>query len=273
MKSLLQNLLSIIGASTFLFCMGMLLTRPTNFAAYVPEMIEIGQEKLENPKVRIVLDAGHGGRDGGSVHKPLLEKELTMRVVRMIRERLVEEALSNVEVVLTREGDEYRSLHQRVGVANRYPKAYFVSVHFNGSEYRSAHGTETFYADPKPTIIQNQIRRRLQWEPGVPLIDTRGRRFAETVQRALVERIGSRDRGIRNNPKLVLPREVIGPSILVECVFLSNPKEAARLQQPGALQAIADGIAEGVIAYVRETEGDPYAWISTEQVIDADVSE
>ena len=258
----MQNCLSIFGAGLFLVCMAMILTRPTNFASYVPEIVEEIETRLEDPTVRIVLDAGHGGHDGGSSYVALREKDLTLKVVKLVRDRLEVAQLDNVEVVLTREDDRYLTLHQRVAVANRYPKAFFVSVHFNASKHRSASGTETYHANPKPIIIENQLRRRLKLDPDVPIMDTRGERFANSVQDALVRKLGTRDRGIRNNRKFVLPREVIGPSILVECVFLSNQSEGLKLHRASFLEDIASGITEGILNYVLETDTDPYNGIT-----------
>lgn len=258
MKGYLQNGLSVLGAALFLVCMGLILTRPSNFASYLPEIVEEIELKLEDPTVYIVLDAGHGGTDGGSAYHRLKEKDLALKVVKSVRSKLRAAALSNVKIVLTREDDRYLTLHQRVAVANRYAKSYFVSVHFNASKIRSASGTETFYAHPKPSIIENQLRRRLDIEPDAPIADTRGERFAQSVQEVLVRRLGTRDRGVRNNRSFVLPREVIGPSILVECVFLSSRTEGAKLHNAAFLEEIADSISEGVLDYVRESRLDPY---------------
>lgn len=178
MRSLFQSIFSLLGASAFLVCMGMLLTRPTNFAAYLPEVkevMEVIEQKLEDPTVHVVLDAGHGGIDGGTTNLAMLEKNLALEVCRLVRDEIEGADLENVEVVLTRETDLDLSLHQRVALANRYPKSYFVSIHFNASRHRSASGTETFYAEPKPLIIQNQIRKRLRLKPEAPIDDGRGR--------------------------------------------------------------------------------------------------
>lgn len=266
MRSILQQATSLIGAVAFLVCMGMLLTRPTNFAAYLPEVmevVEVIEKKLEDPTIHVVLDAGHGGIDGGTTNRSLLEKDLALEVCHRVKQKVDASGLEHVEVVLTREDDLYLSLHQRVALANRYAKSYFVSVHFNASRHRSASGTETFYASPKPQIIQNQIRKRLKIGPEVAIEDERGKQFAQTLQQSLVGRIGSRDRGIRNNPKLILPREVIGPSALIECVFRSNPGEAAKLQRSAYLEEIASGIASGIVDYVQATDRDPYAGVVT----------
>ncbi len=262
MRSFLQNVVSLLGALGFLVCMGMLLTRPTNFASYLPEIVEVIEEKFEDPTVHIVLDAGHGGIDGGTSNKALLEKDLALTVARLVRDRVEEAALDHVEVVLTRQDDTWLSLHQRVALANKHPKCYFVSIHFNASRHRSASGTETFFASPKPSIIENQIRRRMRLPLDMPIEDNRGEQFAEIVQRSLVGKLGSRDRGIRNNPNLVLPREIIGPSILVECVFLSNPAESLKLYRKSYLEDIAQGITDGLLEYVEVTSLDPFAGVT-----------
>ena len=156
-----------------------------------------------------------------------------------------------------------------MAIANRFPRSYFVSVHFNASTHRSASGTETYYASPKPTIIQNQLRRHLKLPENTPIEDRRAERFAQSVQNSLLEALGTRDRGIRNNPKFVLPREVIGPSILVECLFLSNQSEGLKLHGRGYIERIASAITEGILDYVHETEIDPFAGITAAPMPDA----
>lgn len=262
MKSLIRNCLSILGALGFLVCMGMLLTRPTNFASYIPDLVEVIEETFEDPTVFVMLDPGHGGIDGGSSNQSLLEKNLALKVCQMVQRKVTVSGLPDVEVVLTRDEDLYLSLYQRVAMANRLPKCFFVSVHFNASRHRSASGTETYYASPKPPIIQNQVLRKLRRTPGLEIVDDRGLQFAEIVQASVVRAIGSRDRGVRNNPKLVLPREIIGPAVLVECVFLSNQREAAQLRQTAFLEDIADGITEGILTYLRQTDRDPFAGVT-----------
>ncbi|MFT4638741.1 MAG: N-acetylmuramoyl-L-alanine amidase [Verrucomicrobiales bacterium] len=259
MKTIFQNALSALGAIGFLVCVGMLLTRPTNFASYLPDLVEVIEQKIEEPIVRIVLDPGHGGIDGGSHNLTLQEKNLALTTARLVKSRINAAQLENVEVVLTRDEDLYLSLHQRVAVANRFSKCYFVSIHYNASVHRSASGTETFFASPKPSIIQSQVRKRLRLDPDTPIRDNRGEKFAASVQESLVLKLGSRDRGVRNNPKLVLPREAIGPAILVECVFLSNRDEAFKLHRNSYIEEIADGITEGILNYVRDTDQDPFA--------------
>ncbi len=265
-RAVFQQILGSIGAVLFVACMGMLLSRPTELVALFPEAIQIIEEQLEDPTVRVVLDAGHGGIDGGAPGPGgLVEKELAMEVVRKVKAGLEAMDMENLEVVLTRRSNaEYLTLHQRVAMTNRYPKVFFVSVHFNGSKHRSASGTETYFASPKPQIIQNQIRRRLRLDDEIPLTDTRGERFAQVIQEHLVSSIGLRDRGIRNNPRLVLPREVIGPSVLVECAFLTNASDAAKVRSSQFRDRVASGITNGILAYLEETEMDPYAGVITD---------
>ena len=264
MKWMFQQVLSLLGAGLFLVCVGMLLTRPTNFAAYLPELVEVVEQQFEDPTVHIVLDPGHGGLDGGAApRKGLVEKELALEVANKVKMLLETENLENVEVVLTREtNSEFPSLAQRVAFANRFPKSYFVSIHFNGSEYRKAMGTETFFAEPKSEISLNQVRRLLGFAVDDQILDVRSERLAQLIQTALVGELGTKDRGIKNHRPFMVTRETMGPAVLAEIAFLSNPTEADRIAQADFRSRAASAIAEGILKYLQETEQDPFAGIS-----------
>lgn len=135
-------------------------------------------EAIDAPKIPckgkrvIVLDPGHGGfgkKLGGSdanhaeaVSGPL-EKELTLDFAKRLRkslespavQKLLPEGCSELEVVMTRETDVNLSLSDRVAVATKHKADIFLSLHFNGDNDRSVHGTETFYKDPKNAYQAN----------------------------------------------------------------------------------------------------------------------
>jgi|MDTC01.1.fsa_nt_gb N-acetylmuramoyl-L-alanine amidase len=262
-KRVFQEALSVVGAALFLGCVGLLLTRPTNFVAYLPEIVEVVEQQFEDPVVRIVLDPGHGGLDGGANRGRLLEKELNLEVAQKVKLLLEAENLENIEVLLTRESNaELPSKSQRVAFANRFPKCYFVSIHFNGSEYQRASGTEVFYAEPKSDIALNQIRRRLGFAKDEILKDVRSERLAQLIQKALIKELGTKDRGTKNHRPFMVTRETIGPAALAEVAFISNPTEAARVGQEGFRSRAAAAIAVGILTYVKETEQDPFAGIT-----------
>jgi N-acetylmuramoyl-L-alanine amidase len=200
----------------------------------------------------IVIDPGHGGKDGGGVANGHVEKNLaldvSLRVVKRLRQR-------GLKVKMTREDDTYISLSGRAAFSNALPNALFTSIHFNTSRYASAYGIETFYSDPKSADAAAGLLSRLRIPETSSVLDRRGELFATTVQEACVQATGARDRGARKASYSVT-RNVIGPSILVECGFMTNDAEAKKIRSSAYLDKIADGIADGIAKYVEQCQGD-----------------
>jgi N-acetylmuramoyl-L-alanine amidase len=175
----------------------------------------------------VVIDAGHGGPDnGGRSRQGLMEKNLALDTARRLQSRLRREGF---RTVMTRDSDRFIELDDRVALANRYPDAILVSIHYNASPSSSPSGAETFF-----------------WRT-----DSYG--LARRVQRGMVEESGLDSRGVTRRV-LRLTRNPRIPSILCECGFLTNPSEAARLIEGSFRQRIADGIADGIVA--QQARGD-----------------
>ena len=168
----------------------------------------------------VVIDAGHGGADGGSVWSGLLEKKLCLDVALRL-ERIL--ASKGLRVVMTRRTDATLELSERAQIANRYRSAIFVSVHFNANWNRGISGIQTFYRSSRGQII------------------------ARTVQRAMDRDLPGINRGIAYANYKVL-RETAMPAILVEAGFISNRTEAARCGSANHRQKIAQAIASGILA-------------------------
>src|SRR5438132_3626708 len=172
------------------------------------------------PKFRIVLDAGHGGWDLGTVgRRGLLEKDVVLEIVQRLG-RLLESRLGS-EVVYTRNNDNYVTLDQRTHLANRTQADMFVSIHANYSDLSSARGVETYYTDFFSSPGSREIEKR---ENGgakntaapAPLsnVELQGkieesRRLAASIQRALYGRLSVqsptiRDRGVKEASFVVL---------------------------------------------------------------------
>lgn len=211
-----------------------------------------GETVVQTLPQAIVIDAGHGGKDGGTVAQGFIEKNGTLAIARLLRERLEDRGH---RVVMTRDGDTTLSLRQRSDLANAEPRKLFVSVHLNAGP-PGVSGLETFYSAPK-TIGATQV-----FEKSFPvgrgnLVDERSKFLAEEVQSAVISITGVKDRGAKNRPGLAVTRRSHCPSILVECGFLSNPDEAMRLAADGYRQKIASGLAEGIDRFLEKTDLDP----------------
>ncbi len=219
------------------------------------------QPRLQAPKFRIVLDAGHGGWDLGTVgRKGLLEKDLVIDIVSRLG-KLVDKGLG-AEIVYTRPDDNYVALEKRAEIANLAHADLFVSVHANYSSDASARGVETYY-----TNTYSSVRARTHEfdEAGSALdninwtnVDIRekvleSRRFAISVQRALYGTLVSqnpdiRNRGVKRASYVVLTGTTM-PAILAEVSFVSNSTDESKLRTPAYRQQIAEALYEGISHY------------------------
>jgi N-acetylmuramoyl-L-alanine amidase len=171
----------------------------------------------------VVIDAGHGGADGGAVWNGLIERNLTLDVAKRLDAVL---RARGVRTVMTRKTNSTVELESRSRTANRHRSSVFVSIHFNASRDRSVSGIETHY------------------------LSARGRELAGHVQRSLDKRITGINRGVSRRDYKVL-RETKMPAVLVECGFISNKKEAARCASSAHRQKLAEAIASGILAARR----------------------
>lgn len=167
----------------------------------------------------VIIDPGHGGKDPGTHWHGLYEKNLTLDVAKRVDAILRAEG---VATIMTRRTDRTVSIDERVRMANKFSNSLLVSIHFNANRIQSISGYETFYRS------------------------SRGKKIALTMQKAIGEKIKGTNRGVTNFPFAVLTRTK-GSAILIECGFISNRTEATRAKSAAHRQALALGIANGII--------------------------
>jgi N-acetylmuramoyl-L-alanine amidase len=220
-----------------------------------------GQLRARVPKFRLVLDAGHGGWDLGTVgRKGLMEKDLVLDIVRRLG-KLVENRLS-AEVIYTRQDDNYLPLEKRTEIANLAQADLFVSVHANYSNDSSARGSETYYTNTYSSVrartsdadAESAAAENVNWTN----VDIRekvqkSRRFAVAVQQALYQALATqipdiRNRGVKKAAYVVLTGTSM-PAILAEVSFVSSPADEAKLQSSNYRQKIAEGLFKGIAQY------------------------
>ncbi|MBP7949838.1 MAG: N-acetylmuramoyl-L-alanine amidase [Verrucomicrobiales bacterium] len=201
----------------------------------------------------IVVDPGHGGEDGGTQGHDILEKngtlEISLTLARELRKR-------GHVVVMTREIDETVSLSARRDLANAARRHCFVSIHLNHGDARAS-GIETFYGWPKRPELVAALRTQYAVGTDAPFADERGRLLAEAVQKGALAATGAQERDIRNERQILVLNSVHCPSVLVECGFVSNKSEAARLKTEAYRQKLASGIADGIEQFLKESASDP----------------
>jgi N-acetylmuramoyl-L-alanine amidase/putative methionine-R-sulfoxide reductase with GAF domain len=229
------------------------------------------QLRARVPKMRIVVDAGHGGWDLGTVgRRGLLEKDLVLEIAERLR-KLLESRLGS-EVILTRNDDNYIPLDERAEIANQAQADLFISVHANYSDLPSARGVETYYTntftapgskepgskDSGAGTIKNTAAPALSPADLHERIE-QSRRLAASVQRALygtlvVENPGLRDRGIKEAGFVVLTESAM-PGILAEVSFVSSPTDEQRLRSDGYREQIAEALYRGIARYAAASKG------------------
>jgi N-acetylmuramoyl-L-alanine amidase len=232
----------------------------------------------------VVLDPGHGGKDPGArAWTGELEKDIVLDLAERVARRL--RSSGDIEVVMTRSGDEFVTLADRRDSSRRWNADVFVSIHANASHSAAARGFETYYHS-RSTVAGNAeqpdrlVRRLARVENGgrkahdspraagishasvaktsMPLIDRRPEsiRLARLVQSELVHRLDMRYEAVRDLGAKEGPFFVIGnnaaPSVLVEAAFLTHREEGLRMRSEVYREQIADGVARGIREFLDE---------------------
>lgn len=212
---------------------------------------------------RIVVDAGHGGKDPGAIGpNGLREKDVTLAIARKLAVKLRETLAC--DVVLTRDNDVFLPLEERTAIANKVGADLFLSVHANAAPNRQAFGVETYYLNFSKNDKAAAVAAR---ENGTSLREVgdleqilfdlmanakinESSRLAAEIQKSLVEQLGERydevrDLGVRQGPFYVLLGATM-PSVLVETAFISHPREERRLNSRSFQDQSASAIAAAV---------------------------
>ena len=188
-------------------------------------------------RISILIDAGHGGHDPGhlsanSAH--LQEKELNLIIAKKVGFYLTNN-LQNVDVSYTRTNDEFVSLDSRVDKANNTNVDYFISIHCNGTEKTKTHGTESHvhtFSSKKSVSLAKSIEKEFSGKAG------------RTSR-------GVKDNGDREHT-LQLLKFTKMTSVLVECGFLTNVKEANYLNTTEGQDILASALFRGIRTHLQK---------------------
>jgi N-acetylmuramoyl-L-alanine amidase len=218
---------------------------------------------VSSTDLRIVLDAGHGGWDLGTVGKKgLLEKDLTLDIVQKLGQMLEEKL--GADVIYTRQDDSYLPLEKRAEVANVARADLFLSVHANYSDLTTARGVETYYTNTYSSVKARSTDdlaalKEVNWT-GVNIREkvTGSHRFAADVQQALYGGLMSqnpdvRNRGVKEAQYVVLTGTQM-PAVLAEVSFVSSPADESKLQSSEYRQQIAESLYRGIAKYRDESK-------------------
>lgn len=168
----------------------------------------------------VVIDAGHGGHDSGATSRYSgREKDAALEVALRLRSKLES---AGFRAVMTRSNDTFIPLDTRARISNRQDNVVFVSIHFNDSPRRRVHGAEAYYNS----------------RCSVPI--------AQNILNQVCAVSGTAWRGVRRANFRVLARNEF-PAVLVECGYLSNPREGRRCASSGFREQVSVGIARGLM--------------------------
>ncbi|HWP68030.1 MAG TPA: N-acetylmuramoyl-L-alanine amidase [Rectinemataceae bacterium] len=220
----------------------------------------------------ILVDPGHGGKDTGAIadfgDMRLLEKDLTLEVSKRVVD-LLNARYPERNILITREGDSYPTLDDRVSMANSVElkndeAVIYVSIHANASFNKNAKGFEVWYLNPeyRRTVVDaNTVREK--GTDIAPILNamleeeftTESIILARNVYDRLGAALGSQSpgRGIRAEEWFVV-RNAKMPSILIEMGFITNPEEGSLLSSSGYLRKIGDAIYNGIVDFIDHFE-------------------
>ena len=183
---------------------------------------------LPSDRPRIIIDPGHGGDDPGTIGiGGFREKDVVLPISLDVAEILRKQ---DIEVIMTRDTDNFISLQGRTDMANDVDADLFVSIHANAINLSrpDVNGLETYY-------YQN------------------GKRLAEIVHWSVLNGVNIDNRGIRRARFYVLRHSAM-PAVLVEVGFLTGAVDASRLKDPNHRRQMAEAIARGIIEYIKQNE-------------------
>ena len=192
----------------------------------------------------IVIDVGHGGTDPGKVSADgIQEKDINLQIALYLKDYLIAQDFT---VYLTRETDcglydeqasnkKTSDLNNRVRFFQEKKASYVVSIHQNSYPDPSPHGAQTFYFAGSDE----------------------GKEFAQSIQAALLKLDDTNTRQIKSSDTYYLLKHTSVPAVIVECGFLSNPEETARLTDPNYQKQLAYAICLGICGYDNHRSNTP----------------
>ncbi|HEX9081393.1 MAG TPA: N-acetylmuramoyl-L-alanine amidase [Holophagaceae bacterium] len=224
-----------------------------------------------SPRLRIMLDPGHGGDDRGA-HGPkgLAEKNAALAIAKAVGAKL---QAAGFQVDFTRDDDTFIPLWDRAKKANEDGDDLFISLHLNAARARSARGSEVYFLslgqgdDDEVAATENAGAERGPAASGpesvvASILDDLAQkaylqdseRLAVDIQNELNRLAGIKERGVKQAPFVVL-RGAAMPAVLVETAFISNPREERKLRDPKFVAKVADAITLGIRRYFAAGNG------------------
>lgn len=203
--------------------------------------VAAGNVDRKEEKLRVVIDAGHGGDDPGKVGiNGVNEKDVNLQIAQQVKKFL---EANDVEVIMTRESDaglydadasnkKVQDMKRRIALIGEAEPALTVSIHQNSYPEEYVHGAQVFYYEGS----------------------TQGEQLADCIQTQLVEKVDpDNTRRIKANDSYYLLKKTDVPIVIVECGFLSNSAEAEKLCTQEYQERVAWAIHIGILRYLNQT--------------------
>ena len=205
--------------------------------------VPVASTNVETKTRIVVLDAGHGGEDGGAVSKSgIVEKDLNLAITMKVKERLED---NNIKVILTRDSDvmlytnpdaklakrKVEDINKRIDITNNSNADMLVSIHMNSFPQNYCKGWQIFFKEGNDT----------------------GKQIAGYIQESIKGQVENKNERVPqsiNNVKLINKSQI--PAIVVECGFLSNEEEANMLTEESYQDKISVGICNGIMKWYNE---------------------
>ncbi len=234
---------------------------------------------------KVVIDAGHGGKDTGTIGQRFREKDIALKIALELG-KIIKENLKDVKVIYTRSSDKFIELEQRAQIANKNGADVFISIHCNSLPKNTPqnrkdriYGTETYIMGMHTSDANFEVAKR---ENAVILMEEDNKevyegfdptspesyilfslyqsaylenslRLAEKIEQQFKERVKRKSRGVKQAGFWVLYRTSM-PSVLVEAGYLSNRNEEKYLSDPYGQTLIASGLFRAFRDYKNEIE-------------------
>lgn len=245
----------------------------------------------------IILDAGHGGKDPGNLgtgRYKTTEKDITLDVTLQV-EKYLQEAFPNIDIILTRDGDSYPSLKERVEIANTNTADLFVSIHCDAFTRESAKGSSTFVMgmhrseealrvamkENAAIFQEDNYEENYNFDPNDP--DTyiamtlrqntylnQSLLLSKYIQDQFRDRVGRVDRGVRQAGYYVICFTTM-PSVLVELGFLTNKEEEDFLNSEDGKSYMASAIFRAVRDYKQQMDAaEPIPQVNADELLKED---
>lgn len=248
--------------TNYLFLLILFLTFITGFAQ-------------SNAKFKVVLDAGHGGKDYGAVYHGNIEKNISLKTVLSVGAILEKDP--QVDVIYTRKNDVFIELQQRANIANKSKGSIFVSMHCNANKNQAASGNETYVmgitrnasnlevAKTENEVVTLETDYKIKYDGfdpnspesviGISILQEehldQSIELAGRVQQFFTKKTDNKNRGVKQAGFLVL-RQITMPRVLIEMGFVSNKEEGEFLNSEEGQELLAEAIAGAILDYKNE---------------------